>query len=221
MLVLTGAGKLMHNEIVCKLGINIGQFGAGDKNSVDHGFYFTRHMREDLIQNRQSYVKMHLGNCKYMYVKIKPLGNICHIDGDFSHTDRVQILGFLLGRHNFIDGTYHFLNGFLHRDNGPAVEMTCGTQKWYQHSRLHRVGAPALICFNGIKEWYKDNLLHRLDGPAIESVDGQFYWYKNGILHRSDGGPAVITLQYREWCDNGIMFVHEDTNNAALTISDY
>lgn len=223
MLVLTGTGKLMHNDIVCRIGINIGQFGTGDKSSVDHGFYYTRHLRENIIQDKQTYVKMHIGNCKYMYAKIRPMGNICHVDESFSLTDRVQILGFLVGRHKFVDGTYHFANGFLHRDGRPAVELSSGTNKWYNLSRLHRIGAPAIEFMNGTKEWYRDGVLHRLDGPAIESSERQYYWYREGVLHRDDGGPAVSTLQYRRWYNKGVLLVHEDivgTNTLTPTITD-
>ena len=49
-----------------------------------------------------------------------------------------------------------FLNGELHREDGPAIEYTSGTKVWY---------------LNGER--------HREDGPAIESEDGTFEWFLN------------------------------------------
>lgn len=46
--------------------------------------------------------------------------------------------------------------GFLHRENGPAIEYS-----------------------NGDKFWLIKGKLHREDGPAIESANGD-EWYLNG-----------------------------------------
>jgi hypothetical protein len=54
--------------------------------------------------------------------------------------------------------TRWYLNGKLHREDGPAVEFACGTKSW---------------CLNGE--------LHRADGPAIEYADGNKSWYINGV----------------------------------------
>jgi hypothetical protein len=51
----------------------------------------------------------------------------------------------------------YFLNGKLHREDGPAVEYSSGT-----------------------KCWYLDGECHRHDGPAIEWADGVQSWYLNG-----------------------------------------
>jgi len=52
---------------------------------------------------------------------------------------------------------FWFLNGELHREDGPAVEYVSGTKHWY---------------LNGER--------HREDGPAIEFISGNKYWYLNG-----------------------------------------
>jgi hypothetical protein len=49
--------------------------------------------------------------------------------------------------------TYHYQNGLLHREDGPAVEYPSGSVLW---------------CQNGLR--------HRLDGPAYESFDGYKIW---------------------------------------------
>lgn len=42
----------------------------------------------------------------------------------------------------------------LHRQGGPAVEYTDGTQFWYQRGKLHREDGPAVEYTNGKKYWY-------------------------------------------------------------------
>lgn len=58
----------------------------------------------------------------------------------------------------------YFLNGVLHREDGPAVEY---------HN-------------NGGKVWYQNGLIHRLDGPALEYSDGTNDWYYKGQLIECD-----------------------------------
>ena len=62
-------------------------------------------------------------------------------------------------------GTRWYYNraGQLHRDEGPAIEITCGSKSWYQNGRLHRT-----------------------DGPAIEWADGDEFWYINGRMMTED-----------------------------------
>jgi hypothetical protein len=54
-------------------------------------------------------------------------------------------------------GKFWFLNGKLHREDGPAVEYA-----------------------NGDKFWYINDKRHREDGPAVELANGRKYWYLNG-----------------------------------------
>ena len=56
------------------------------------------------------------------------------------------------------NGTYYYNNlNQLHREDGPAIELT-----------------------NGDKSWYLNNLCHREDGPAIEFADGTKCWCFRG-----------------------------------------
>jgi hypothetical protein len=55
------------------------------------------------------------------------------------------------------DRTAWFLNGKLHREDGPAVEWS-----------------------NGEKQWYLNGQIHREDGPAVEYPSGNKAWYLNG-----------------------------------------
>jgi len=89
---------------------------------------------------------------------------------------------------------YWYLNGKLHREDGPAIEWADGTKSWYLNDQLHREDGPAYEYANGNKFWCLNGQLHREDGPAIEYIDGDKYWYINNQLHREDG-PAT------EWAD--------------------
>lgn len=52
-------------------------------------------------------------------------------------------------------------NGRLHRDDGPAVIYTDGSEEWWSNGRLHRDNGPAIIHKNGYKAWWQNNkLLH-------------------------------------------------------------
>jgi hypothetical protein len=47
-----------------------------------------------------------------------------------------------------------WLDGQLHRTDGPAVSHASGRQEWYHHGQLHRTDGPALIHANGTQEWH-------------------------------------------------------------------
>ena len=47
-----------------------------------------------------------------------------------------------------------FLNGKLHREDGPAHEFPNGTKAWYLNGKHHREDAPAVEWSNGAKEWW-------------------------------------------------------------------
>ena len=54
----------------------------------------------------------------------------------------------------------YYLNGLLHKEDGPAVEWS-----------------------TGIKVWYKNGKLHREDGPAVEYINGDKFWWLNGKFY--------------------------------------
>jgi len=73
-----------------------------------------------------------------------------------------------------------YLNGKLHREDGPAIDEFNGNKFWYINDKLHREDGPAVEEFNGNKFWYINGKLHREDGPALEYSNGDKYWYLNG-----------------------------------------
>jgi len=72
-----------------------------------------------------------------------------------------------------------FLNGKLHREDGPAVEWPNGEKFWFLNGNLHREDGPAIEYADGRKEWFLNGNLHREDGPAIEYADGRKEWWLN------------------------------------------
>ena len=43
-----------------------------------------------------------------------------------------------------------------------------GTKEWYLNGQLHRVDGPAIEYASGTKAWWLNGKRHRVDGPAIE-----------------------------------------------------
>ena len=103
------------------------------------------------------------------------------------------------------DGTQTWwLNGKLHRDDGPAMIYKNGTRKWVKDGKLHRDDGPAVVDADGSQIWYLNGQRHRDDGPAVVNSDGTRMWYKAGKLHREDG-PAFITPDGKQtWFQNGV-----------------
>ncbi len=55
-----------------------------------------------------------------------------------------------------------------------------GNKYWFLNGRLHREDGPAFEYARGHKVWYLNDKLHREDGPACEYYDGTKHWYLNG-----------------------------------------
>jgi hypothetical protein len=72
-----------------------------------------------------------------------------------------------------------YLNGHLHREDGPAIEHDNGDKWWYLNGHLHGEDGPAIEHDNGDKFWYLNGECHREDGPACEFADGDKLWYLN------------------------------------------
>jgi hypothetical protein len=72
-----------------------------------------------------------------------------------------------------------FLNGKLHREDGPAVEYPNGTKHWFLNGEWHRKDGPAYEGSDGTKQWFLNDKLHREDGPAVEEACGTKFWFLN------------------------------------------
>jgi ribosomal protein L21E len=96
-----------------------------------------------------------------------------------------------------------YLNGQLHREDGPAVECANGKKYWYLNGQRHREDGPAVECANGHKSWHLNGQRHREDGPAVECANGTKEWYLNGQLHREDGPAIEYADGTKQWFLNG------------------
>lgn len=56
---------------------------------------------------------------------------------------------------NFFE-LYWYVNGKLHKEDGPASIYSNGQQNWVVNSKRHRIGGPACQYLDGHKEWYID-----------------------------------------------------------------
>jgi hypothetical protein len=50
---------------------------------------------------------------------------------------------------------------------------------WYLNGKIHRENGPAREYANGDKIWYLNGICHREDGPAIDFADGTKEWWLN------------------------------------------
>lgn len=78
--------------------------------------------------------------------------------------------------HDNYGNAYHYLNGLLHRDGGPAIEGIGET---------------------GIKKWYKDGNKHREDGPAVIRPHGDSEYHLDGVEYQTMKDWAAAVLQSR------------------------
>jgi|SRR5579859_2522401 len=61
-----------------------------------------------------------------------------------------------------------------------VLESTSGHKAWYLDGKLHREDGPAIEYASGTRFWFLYGQLHRLDGPAAEHANGTKAWYYHG-----------------------------------------
>jgi len=84
-----------------------------------------------------------------------------------------------------------------------------GEVRWYLNGNLHREDGPALT-YGDYQAWWLNGKRHREDGPAI--IDGDYHsWWLNGKRHREDG-LAVIDGDYQAWWLNGVEYTEDEFN---------
>ena len=72
-----------------------------------------------------------------------------------------------------------------------------GSKEWYLNGNLHRTDGPAYEGADGLKEWWLNGNLHRTDGPATEWADGLKMWFLDGEvvswrdLYRQANDPEI------------------------------
>ena len=71
-----------------------------------------------------------------------------------------------------------FLNGELHREDGPAFEYANGRKEWWLNGYLHREDGPAVERRSGTKEWWlHDKLIHPETLVDLQLSRGTFCYY--------------------------------------------
>lgn len=126
------------------------------------------------------------------------------------------------------DGFYILKNDVLHCENGPAEVNT--DIKYYVNGKLHRKNGPAIITAKGELYWYINGVQHRNNGPAYIGDDTlrEICYYNNGKLTRAGSAsvvsntfiycndyivrntaPAVIANDCLQWRTNGLINRHE------------
>ena len=78
--------------------------------------------------------------------------------------------------------TFRNTSGSFHREDGPAVIRTDGTEEWYLNGVRHREDGPAAIYPSGLQLWFLYGKRHRTDGPALVDAYGNEEWYLDGEL---------------------------------------
>jgi len=100
---------------------------------------------------------------------------------------------------------FWYLNGELHREDGPACEYSNGSKEWYRNGECHREDGPAVEYADGSKIWYKEGKYHREDGPAVECVNGDKYWYLNGKEYSEKQFKKEIAKHSKSPCEGKIV----------------
>jgi len=55
-----------------------------------------------------------------------------------------------------------------------------GDRIWYLNGKIHREDGPAVEQSNGTLKWFLNGKRHREDGPAVEHTNGTRWWFLNG-----------------------------------------
>jgi hypothetical protein len=91
----------------------------------------------------------------------------------------------------------YFLNGKLHREDGPAIEYADGDKYWYINGELRRQ------CYhNGTVRYFENGQFHREDGPAVEFADGTKFWYIEGVSYNKNGPSSI-------WADGLVTYTNK------------
>ena len=77
-----------------------------------------------------------------------------------------------------------------------------GDKRWWLNGKLHREDGPAVERANGSKEWSLNGKYHREDGPAIEWASG----YKAWRLHNKEVHPETLVDL---WLSRGVFCYYD------------
>lgn len=90
------------------------------------------------------------------------------------------------GKYEKDDGIYWYVNGKLHREDGPAIEWKDGSQGWFVEGKCHCETGPAIQNADGKNQWFIHNI-------SISEEDYQV-WCKNQAKNNmSDNNKVEIS----------------------------
>lgn len=108
--------------------------------------------------------------------------------------------------------TTYYLDGKLHREDGPAIIREDGQMFWFLNGeaitqaqymeKTNNTATQYIIKNTGGTFYFKDRrmtIYHREDGPAYVGVSGTKEWYLNGKRHREDGPAIEYSNGAKEW----------------------
>lgn len=78
----------------------------------------------------------------------------------------------------------------------PSIDKL-GNRRWYVNGQLHRLDGPAVEYIGGDYMWYRKGKNHRTDGPAIEYRGVAKYWYVNGVQYTEEQFRLVAFVSSR------------------------
>jgi hypothetical protein len=81
-----------------------------------------------------------------------------------------------------------------------------GTKRWYLNGKLHREDGPAIEWITGTKYWCLNGKYHREDGPAVEYESGSKFWYLNDEKVHPE---TIVDL----WLSRGVFCWYDETND--------
>ena len=91
------------------------------------------------------------------------------------------------------------INGGSVSDTLPLGVVTLWlSRSEYINGKIHRTDGPAIEWNDGGIEWWINGKRHREDGPACEYISGDKYWYLNGINYtEQEFHQEVIKLKLK------------------------
>ena len=69
-----------------------------------------------------------------------------------------------------------------------------GDKSWWLNGKIHREDGPALEFADGSKIWWLNGKIHREDGPAVEYSDGTKKWWLHGSCYSEEEFNDIITI---------------------------
>lgn len=102
------------------------------------------------------------------------------ISSTLYHTEKDKYPGFFHSIKSFICGTPEWwVNGELHRENGPAKIMTDGTEIWYHKGKIHRDYEPAVINHDSFEYWINGIFMQTIEKQHKRMTERQSLISKN------------------------------------------